>query len=725
MKKNIFIFLLIPFFLYSQTDDFIPFKNEGYNSIFKESVKLITSKNNKSYFNAIEAIEKLEKEILDSKKIDHINAYYFNLATIFYYQKDYLKTNKYLDKAIHIAHKNKIFKCLGREYELKFLINYENNTNRAKYLFKSKYYLEHYNPIFERKDLYYNLSRFYFDLKDYPNVLINAIKSKEIRIKYFNSYDNKMTDILIMYAYVHTNQIQKAKKLLNEVENRSFAKQIKFNEFNKVKAHLYNIKSLIAIKENNNDIAIANLIVSDSFRTIDNNSQIKQIFQNYNLENERNKLNYQLDILKSKLKFSQKEVEYQKSIRIFLFVILFFLIVVVVIGAKFYLYKIDRNKTLEEKNNQLANALSIKNKLFDSISHELRTPLNIMKGDIYLFKKNINYNTELKNESISVIERAVNQLIMLTKNIIDYNEIENNSIIVNKVAFDVRESIEKIVESTRNLRQNNNSITLNINKNFHSQIYTDKYRFEQILHCVIDNALKYTENGLVLIQIESKTLNSDKEKITIIVEDSGIGIPKESLISVFDMFNQGSNEMYLRYGGNGLGLGLAKKSIELLEGTIDIQSEVGRGTRVIIEFETEYIVNFEKSEKIEIDSKKKSDNKFILVVEDNKLNQIITKKIVNSKGFDCEIAENGLVAIEMIKKRDYCLVFMDIMMPIMDGFEATKYIKELKPDLPVIALTSISENIHIDKFRQVGITKVLNKPINLDELFEILTIYCI
>lgn len=726
MKRLFYILLLLlsPIQFNGQSYDFIKFKNEEkIDSIFINSVDLIKTKKFQNYNKAITQIKSFENKIINGDNIENKIAFYYNFACIYFHQRDNKKVDEYLDLGIKIAVKSKKYQYLGKYYELKS-INYRRD-NYYKYLLISKFYFEKFNPLPERKDLYYNLSIYYYNKKDYDKTIKYALKFKEINKQYFGITDVKMNDFIIIYSLIYTNKLNEAKKILKEVESRDFNNEIVKKKFFLLKMHLYRIKGLIAIKEGKDDLAVKNLIVSDSFNTLDREFKIKEINRNYNFETERNKLDYQLNIAESKLKLQNEEIKYQNRIKLYMIIILSILILLLGLLFKFNVYKTKLNKKLQETNHELKQAILIKNKLLDSISHELRTPLNIIKGIIYLFKTDDKSSLETKKEEVEYIENATNQLIVLTKNIIDYNVIENKRVALEISLFDLKTSIEKIVSFYQKMRQNNNVISIKYNLGVSKFISNDKSRLEQILHCIIDNAIKFTSNGTVDIEINSRTLDEHKEKFFITITDTGIGISEDNKSKIFELFNQGSNEVYLKYGGSGLGLALAQKNIELLNGKLIIQSDVNKGTKVIIEFDSECYDENKNEENTNINKVlDKCNDRLILVVEDNKINQILAKKILNSKGYECEIAENGKIAVDMITKSDYCLVLMDIMMPVMDGFEATKIIKEIKPDLPIVALTAISEELNKDKFQEVKMDKILNKPLKVEELKEILDMYC-
>ena len=219
-------------------------------------------------------------------------------------------------------------------------------------------------------------------------------------------------------------------------------------------------------------------------------------------------------------------------------------------------------------------------------------------------------------------------------------------------------------------------------------------------------------------------VSQNYQKINFKISDTGIGISKEKIATVYDLFCQGSDEINLKYGGTGIGLALADKIIKLYDSQIIIESELDLGTSV------SFSLNFKKDilkERVNVLIPKsiKDKNKIkILVVEDNKINMLLVTKILKNNGFSFVTAFNGQEAVDLVKKESFSIILMDIMMPIMDGFEASFIISQLRKEIPIVALTAISEEINKEKFEKSSIKKVINKPLNVNELLNIIDEYC-
>ena len=235
---------------------------------------------------------------------------------------------------------------------------------------------------------------------------------------------------------------------------------------------------------------------------------------------------------------------------------------------------------------------------------------------------------------------------------------------------------------------------------------------------LINNALKFTQNGHV--NVIAKLFSKTDENATVLFEiiDTGIGIPEDKLQSVFESFSQGSIEVNRKYGGTGLGLTIVKKLIELLGGEIKVKSEVGKGSAFT--FKLDFSINNEPMEKIE-DAKSYSDaqlkHKSILLIEDNKINQMITRKMLENKAISCEIIDNGEEAVELLKVKHFDMILMDVHLPGINGTTATKQIREFDKTTPIIALTAISLDENRDMLLAFGMNDVITKPFVPDELY--------
>lgn len=381
-------------------------------------------------------------------------------------------------------------------------------------------------------------------------------------------------------------------------------------------------------------------------------------------------------------------------------------------------FKSKVNKILEKnnadligKNAEIKKALNIKNKFLDTITHELRTPLNTIKGITYLLKESDLKESE--KEYIYNLEFSSNYLLRLINNIIDYNLIEGvspNQLIIND--FNLKRLILNIISTFRLSKTNNNTFECEIDEFIPKKLKFDAIKLAQILLNLIENSNKYTFNGNIKLSASIDTIQSDNCSILFVLEDTGIKISKD----VQDFFNKDfetdvsetNNERDIQE----LGTTIIRRNLKLYKSNLVFDNSLVSGNKL------SFVLNFEKSDEIE-DAKSKIDfsqqkSMNILLVEDNKVNQIITKKILSKLGFTCDVADDGLIALNKVKENDYSLILMDIMMPIMDGFQSSKEITKIKPYIPIIALTAISKDVNEEKFAEANIREVLSKPIDVE-----------
>nr|WP_294937914.1 ATP-binding protein [uncultured Flavobacterium sp.] len=383
----------------------------------------------------------------------------------------------------------------------------------------------------------------------------------------------------------------------------------------------------------------------------------------------------------------------------------------------------EKNALLHKANLELEAALNVKKKLLDTISHELRTPIYTLNGLLHLMKEDkSNYDA-----NIDQLEASVHNLYNLSGNIIEINVLDSldSEYIPKKDVISLNEMLSKMVALVKKNRNNGNSSTLVFDKNIAEKLIFDEAKLYQVVFSIVDNAFKFSKNGNVVVETRKLNSTEDKTEIQFIISDSGIGIAPEIRDKIYDLFFQGSDKINYEYGGSGLGLTLVKKTLALFDKTLTIDSEQNKGTTITFSLDFE---NYKEEAKPEAPSEPKKvrdpENIRILLVEDNKINQLITKKILTNKGYVCEVANNGLEACTMVGERDYCLILMDIMMPIMDGFEASEYISKFRPEIPIVALTAISEDVNKELFSASKIRKVLSKPVDVEELYKTIHYYC-
>jgi CheY-like chemotaxis protein len=237
---------------------------------------------------------------------------------------------------------------------------------------------------------------------------------------------------------------------------------------------------------------------------------------------------------------------------------------------------------------------------------------------------------------------------------------------------------------------------------------------------LINNALKFTKNGEVQVITKVLDKQGDRLDIEFKVSDTGIGIPADKLESVFDSFSQGSIEINRKYGGTGLGLSIVKRLIEILGGTISLESQVGIGSTFTVVLPFAIGSNDVPAPSKFVYNDDTFKRKKVLLIEDNKINQMITKKMVENKEMLCEVIDNGEDAIQAVKNNRYDLVLMDVHLPGINGTIATQTIRTFDQSTKIIALTAISLNENREMLLSFGMNDVITKPFNPEEFYHII-----
>ena len=364
-------------------------------------------------------------------------------------------------------------------------------------------------------------------------------------------------------------------------------------------------------------------------------------------------------------------------------------------------------------------AVKHKQQFLSNMSHEIRTPMNSIVGFT-----NIILKTELNDnqkEYIDAIKKSGESLIVLINDILDLARVDAGKMTFCSKPFNLEECFLNIF---RLLEPKCIEKELKLTKAYDDSIpkllLGDAVRLRQIILNLISNAIKFTAHGKINLSIH--ILDEDEKEITLefVVVDTGIGIPENKLKHIFDNFEQASEEISKEYGGTGLGLSIVKQLVELQGGSLFVKSTVGEGSTF------GFKMNFSKTnEKIPEEPAfttttiKEMKMIKVLVAEDIALNQMLIKLILADFGFDCEIAENGKIVIEKLKESYYDIVLMDLQMPVMNGFEATDYIRnKMKLAIPIIALTADVTTIDIEKSKKVGMNDYISKPIDEDLLYR-------
>ncbi|TCC96201.1 PAS domain-containing hybrid sensor histidine kinase/response regulator [Pedobacter hiemivivus] len=370
--------------------------------------------------------------------------------------------------------------------------------------------------------------------------------------------------------------------------------------------------------------------------------------------------------------------------------------------------------------------LSEAKEMFLSVmSHEIRTPLNAVIGMTHLLMDNDPKPSQI--EDLNILKFSGENLLNIINDILDFTKIETGNLHLELMPFSMKALTTDIVTSLGvNASKRENELVLLYDEEIPKLVSGDKTRLYQILMNLLGNAIKFTYQGKIILQL--KLIASDEQYIAIHFEvsDNGIGIPEDKLSYIFEAFTQAKTDISRKYGGTGLGLAITKRLLELYNSEIEVKSIEDEGTCF------SFTLNFLKSSLLAtggelIAQAEAFTGKRILIVDDNEINLLIAKRILGKFGLNIDFALNGEEAIHKVKDERYDLVFMDIKMPGMDGFEATRIIRS-QPDnyfkmVPIIALTASTLQNEYRKFKESGMNGHILKPFKPEEIRELLSIH--
>lgn len=368
----------------------------------------------------------------------------------------------------------------------------------------------------------------------------------------------------------------------------------------------------------------------------------------------------------------------------------------------------------------------MKEQFMANMSHEIRTPMNAVLGFADLLQKTQLDKTQM--EYTAAIKTSGSNLLNIINDILDFSKIEAGKLVIEKISFHPLGLLDSLkVMFAEKARHKNIVLDLEVDPNLPGFVFGDPTRLTQILVNLVSNAIKFTETGSVKLSCEVKSIEHGTAQLVFRVKDTGIGIAEDKLESIFERFNQGNKETTRKYGGTGLGLSIVKDLVELQNGEIRVKSKEGAGSQFIVTIS--YPVSYENtvsSPDIGVRNfRPVSDKKLkVLVAEDNILNQKLATMYLEGMGLEPQIAENGLVALEKLRERQFGLVLMDIQMPLLDGYNTAQKIRnELKLDLPIIAMTAHSIAGEKEKCMGYGMNDYLPKPFKEAELYDMLCKY--
>ncbi|MCC3153622.1 PAS domain S-box protein [Hymenobacter sp. BT770] len=367
----------------------------------------------------------------------------------------------------------------------------------------------------------------------------------------------------------------------------------------------------------------------------------------------------------------------------------------------------------EEAQAKAEDAVKAKQQFLSNMSHEIRTPMNAIIGFTKVVLKT--ELSEKQREYLTAIKLSGDTLIVLINDILDLAKVDAGKMTFEQIPFKLAASVTAMVHLFETkIQEKNLALVMDYDSRIPEVLMGDPVRLHQIILNLVSNAVKFTSEGKITVGV--RLLVQDKEKVILefAVTDTGIGIEEAKLNTVFDNFQQATSGTSRLYGGTGLGLAIVKNLVEPQGGTVNVRSRVGEGSTF------SFILSFPKTTEkaaadlgLHIDLEAGFKNVKVLVVEDIALNQLLMKTLLEDFGFEMEVAGNGQIALEKLRTTAFDIVLMDLQMPVMNGFEATAYIRnELKLKVPIIALTADVTTVDVEHCKAVGMNDYISKPID-------------
>ncbi|MCO6500018.1 MAG: response regulator [Vicingus serpentipes] len=387
-----------------------------------------------------------------------------------------------------------------------------------------------------------------------------------------------------------------------------------------------------------------------------------------------------------------------------------------------FLLSKKQEELIEEK--QVAEkARELQSQFLSNMSHEIRTPMNGILGMARLLQKT--KQTKEQEKYINAIYTSADNLMVIINDILDFSKIEAGKVVLEEISFNIRERF-KVLHDILILKANEKGISLDfsIEENVPDWLIGDPVRLNQIILNLTSNAVKFTKKGVVKVNVKALAEKGEKIKLRCTVKDTGMGIPKDKLHNIFSSFTQASSATTREYGGTGLGLTISKQLVEIQGGKIFVESEEGKGST--FGFSIEYLIDTTNKNNIiqkpilkDKGASSSLNNLKVLLVEDHEINQMLAITVLEGWDFKVDLAVNGKEAVEKVADGQYDIVLMDIHMPIMDGYEATRNIREeLNSNIPIIAMTASALIGDNQKCFDAGMNDYISKPFDTKLILE-------
>lgn len=382
--------------------------------------------------------------------------------------------------------------------------------------------------------------------------------------------------------------------------------------------------------------------------------------------------------------------------------------------------RIQAERALRKAKQKAERSSKARETFLANISHEIRTPMNAILGMTELLLGD--QVPPRQREQLVVVQKSAENLLILINDLLDITKIDSGKLRLEKIAFRIEELLEYIIK-TLDVGAQRKQIRLeyDCDPNIPEVLISDPHRVNQILTNLVNNAIKFTKEGSVNLSARLIATASQQAQIEFKIVDTGIGIAQDQLKAIFESFQQADESITRRFGGTGLGLTISRKLTELLGGEIAVQSEPGVGTTFTLTLPMEIGSHSDMEEVADpaMHPEGSLKGKRVLLVEDHEYNQILTVSFLDEWGVEHSLAHNGQQALDILREHRFDLILMDIQMPVMDGLEATKAIRnELGLNLPILALSATAQQSEADRCIIAGMDDFLSKPFSRTSLFQ-------
>lgn len=379
-----------------------------------------------------------------------------------------------------------------------------------------------------------------------------------------------------------------------------------------------------------------------------------------------------------------------------------------ILNAGYYNRVHDQRREAEE-------ASTAKSTFLSTMSHEIRTPLNAIIGLSHILRDG--NPREDQKENIEALNFSGKLLLDLLNDVLDYSKMEAREFEIDPVQTDLNEIFHQLHKIHQpNCSKKGIALNMEVDQEL-PNVWLDAVRFNQVVNNLINNAVKFTERGSVTLKVQHELLDGNQTKLHVQVIDTGIGIANERKDDIFEAFKQEDSSTQRVYGGTGLGLSIVKEIVEHMDGEIVLESELGKGSNF------GFVITLNRVSSLEEEAKMKQvshrlDGLRVLLVEDNPINEMVGRQILEKEGMIVDSAFDGSEAVQKARETQYDIILMDIQMPVMDGYEASRTIRLFDSEIPIVALSASVFMEVKDKIHQAGMDGFVFKPFDPNKLFE-------